>query len=412
MKHLFKTISLLFALLLVISCTDVEKAQFATDSTAPGIVSNCNVINGAGKALITYDLPTDEDLLYVKATYKLNDGTNMEVKASAYINELEVVGFGKAAEHDITLIAVDRSGNESEPVVVKISPADNPIYEIFSQMKVTSDFGGLAFNWENKERVDITITVTTPDEHGQMITAQNFYSNSKIGQGYIRGYSTETSETEGRRFAVVISDHWGNQTAIKDSLYFPIYETEISSDRYAKYIIPGYGDPGRYNSSSDWPKLWNGSWGTNNDHYHTKVGLSSPINLGMNLGRLVKLSRIKYYQRSGGSKWQYLYAHGNPKRFRVWGTPTTDGVQLDITEPGNDRILLTEFTSVKPSGLPLGSTNADDQQLGGLDGEDVLIPIDAPAVRWIRLEVLETWGGVTDFVHIAELTYYGKEETN
>lgn len=46
-------------------------------------------------------------------------------------------------------------------------------------MKVTSDFGGLAFNWENKERVDITITVTTPDEHGQMITAQNFYSNSK-----------------------------------------------------------------------------------------------------------------------------------------------------------------------------------------------------------------------------------------
>ena len=107
-----------------------------------------------------------------------------------------------------------------------------------------------------------------------------------------------------------------------------------------------------------------------------------------------------------------MYAHGNPKRFRVWGTPTTDGVQLDITEPGNDWILLTEFTSVKPSGLPLGATNADDQQLGGLDGEDVLIPIDAPAVRWIRLEVLETWGGVTDFVHIAELTYYGKEETN
>ena len=71
-----------------------------------------------------------------------------------------------------------------------------------------------------------------------------------------------------------------------------------------------------------------------------KVGLSSPINLGMNLGRLVKLSRIKYYQRSGGSKWQYLYAHGNPKRFRVWGTPTTDSVQLDITEPGNDWILL------------------------------------------------------------------------
>lgn len=411
MKHLVKIGTLLFVLL-VTSCAEVEKSQFATDSIAPGLVSNCHITNGAGKALITYDLPTDEDLLYVKATYKLNDGTDMEVKTSAYVNELEVVGFGKAAEHDINLTAVDRSGNESKPVVVKISPTDNPIYRIFSGLKITSDFGGLALRWDNTELVDITIAVTTPDEHGQMITAQNFYSNSKVGQGYIRGYSTESSETEGRRFSVSISDHWGNQTTIKDSLYYPIYEMKIPSDRYAKYIVPGYGDPSRYNSSSDWPKLWNDSWGTNNDHYHSKVGLTSPINLGMDLGRLVKLSRIKYYQRSGGTNWQYLYAHGNPKRIRVWGTHTTNGVQLDIREPGNNWIMLTEFTSVKPSGLPLGSTNADDQQLGGIDGEDILIPIDAPAVRWVRLEVLETWGGVTDFVHISELTYYGKEETN
>lgn len=79
---------------------------------------------------------------------------------------------------------------------------------------------------------------------------------------------------------------------------------------------------------------------------------------------------------------------------------------LDVTEPNNDWILLTEFTSTKPSGLPLEQTNSDDQAVGN-NGEDVLIPIEAPAVQWIRIEVEETWGGVKDFIHMAELTFYG-----
>ncbi len=407
MKHILRQGSLLLSLLVAVSCTDVEKAQFAVDSVAPGTISNYKVTNKEGRSVITYDLPADEDLLYVKATYKLGNGKDMEIKASAYVNELEVLGFGKAAQHDITLTAVDRSGNESEPVVVQVAPLDNPIYKIFEEMQVSSDFGGLSLKWKNETEEEITISVTTPNEYGEMISAQNFYSKSVEGSGFVRGYSTETSETEGRRFAITITDHWGNQTDVLDQLFYPIYEVKIPSDRFAKYVVPGYGDPGRYNSKNDYKQLWNDSWGTNNDHYHSLTGREWPLQLGLNLGRLVKLSRIKYYQRSGGNDWRYLYAHGNPKRFKVYGVPATSGgVILDVTEPGNGWILLTEFTSVKPSGLPTGQTNSDDQAVGN-NGEDVMIPIEAPAVQWIRIEVEETWGGVKDFVHIAELTFYG-----
>lgn len=413
MKHLLKLGSLLAVFLIVSACTEVEKGQYAIDTVAPGTISNYNVTNKEGKSVISYDLPADEDLLYVKATYKLNNGKDMEVKASAYVNELEVLGFGKAAEHDIKVTTVDRSGNESEPVIVKVTPLDNPIYKIFDEMQVASDFGGLSLKWKNETEEEITISVSTPNEYGEMVSAQNFYTKAVEGVGFVRGYSTETSETEGRRFAITITDHWGNQTDVKDETFYPIYEIQIPSDRFSKYVVPGYGDPGVYNSSkTPYEKLWNNSWGTNDDHYHSKVGQKWPFNFGMNLGRLVKLSRFKYYQRTGGSSWKYLFAHGNPKRFKVYGVPATSGgVILDITDPNNGWILLTEFTSTKPSGLPLQQTNSDDQAVGN-NGEDVLIPIEAPAVQWIRIEVEETWGGVKDFIHMAELTFYGSLAEN
>lgn len=406
MRHILKQGSILFAVLMATSCTEVEKAQYAMDNIAPGPISNCKVTNKAGRSVIEYDLPEDEDLLYVRATYKLSNGKDMEIKTSAYVNELEVLGFGKSAEHDIQLTTVDRSGNESDPITVKVEPLDNPIYKIFDEMQVASDFGGLSLKWTNETQEEITISVTTPNEYGEMVSAQNFYTKSLVGSGFVRGYSTETSEIDGRRFAISISDHWGNQTDAIDQMFYPIYEVKIPSDRFAKYVVPGYGDPGRYSSSTDYNKLWNNSWGTNNDHYHSKVGQQWPFQFGMNLGRVVKLSRIKYYQRSGGNNWQYLYAHGNPKHFKVYGVPSNNGVILDVTDPNNGWILLTEFTSVKPSGLPLGQTNSDDQIVGN-EGEDVMIPIEAPAVQWIRIEVDETWGGVKDFIHMAELTFYG-----
>ena len=91
----------------------------------PGVVSNVTVQNEHGAATISYVLPNDEDLLYVKAVYTLPNGTQREVKSSYYSNQLRVDGFADTLKHTIQLYAMNRSEvyvNLSESV--SASPAN------------------------------------------------------------------------------------------------------------------------------------------------------------------------------------------------------------------------------------------------------------------------------------------------
>src|SRR3546814_12993084 len=70
--------------------------------------------------------------------------------------------------------------------------------------------------------------------------------------------------------------------------------------------------------------------------------------------------------------------------------------------------LLGSFTSVKPSGLPFGSTTTEDVEYAVINGED--FDFDgtlSPPVRYLRFKTLETWapgGGV----QTSEISFWGK----
>ena len=70
--------AILFILLLGIvakACKDeMFTGQTPVDGVAPLQIKNPEVINVEGGALITYDLPDEEDLLYVEAKYKRRSG--------------------------------------------------------------------------------------------------------------------------------------------------------------------------------------------------------------------------------------------------------------------------------------------------------------------------------------------------
>src|SRR4051794_25474436 len=91
-------------LLAIASCTlsckeDVEfREPSVDDGSVPEVVSNINVENLAGKARITYKLPNDKKLLYVKAIYKLANGSDFEAKSSYYKDTLVVEGFADTEE--------------------------------------------------------------------------------------------------------------------------------------------------------------------------------------------------------------------------------------------------------------------------------------------------------------------------
>ena len=86
-------------------CKEDRLEPMGHDSTPPGQVSNVGVESLPGKVKLTYTLPGDPNLLYVKAVYRLNSGAMREIKASYYTNTMTLDGFGDTNVHDVQVYA-------------------------------------------------------------------------------------------------------------------------------------------------------------------------------------------------------------------------------------------------------------------------------------------------------------------
>ncbi len=70
---------------------------------------------------------------------------------------------------------------------------------------------------------------------------------------------------------------------------------------------------------------------------------------------------------------------------------------------------LMDGTSVKPSGLPIGTNSPEDIALVGA-GEEFIFPENTPDVKYIRIKVLETWSGAKSF-YIMQVGFWGAEQS-
>ncbi|MDD4592375.1 MAG: DUF4959 domain-containing protein, partial [Parabacteroides sp.] len=250
MKKTF-TYILLFILIVFSSCKEELIGQYPIENIPPQKVTNTAVKNIEGGALITYNISDEDDVLYVKANYKLDDGTPMEIKSSIYSNQLEIVGIGKSREMPVTLTVVDRSQNESAPITVMIHPLDAPIYSILQTLLIQNDFGGIQLRWENPTKTPIVIDVFSPTED-EMREVDRFYSESSIGKANVRGQ--EPVETI---YSIAIRDRWGNRTDTISGTFLPIFETELDKSRFRRWNPPGI--PYNAYTSSNWyiENFWN-----------------------------------------------------------------------------------------------------------------------------------------------------------
>ena len=78
------------------SCEEAVHGPIDSDPHAPGTISNVLVTNISGGAKIEYDIPDDNDLLYVKAKYTITNGKTFETKSSLYERSIMVKGFNDA----------------------------------------------------------------------------------------------------------------------------------------------------------------------------------------------------------------------------------------------------------------------------------------------------------------------------
>jgi len=391
-------LSFIIAVAFFSACTKADlnsHGPIENDNTKQGPVSNVKVVNKPGAATLTYTLPKDQDLQYVLAEYAINNTVTRQAKSSRYTDTVNVDGFEKAGEYTVTLYAVDKGENKSDPVSVKINPTTPPYRLIASTLKITDDFGGVNVIFSNPGEDKIALVIVTKDNNNEFTPVETFYTQIKDGSYSVRGY-----DTAARVFGAYIKDRWNNNSDTLYATVHPMAEKLLDKTKFRQYKLPN-------DQPSAWgwemPYLWDGK--LEEPGFHTLQGAEPhPHRFTFDMGVVAKLSRFKILQRKG----DWLYTHGNPRYWNLWGTASTP----DASGSWDGWTLLKYCESKKPSGLPLGQTTDEDRAYAlGTDGlgEEFVFPLSAPPVRYIRLELIQNWSG-TDFFHALEITFWGNPQ--
>lgn len=398
-NHIKQTLLAISLVLFICGCqTDDSHKPFGSDGEAPGSVTINDVINKPGGAVIYFTPPTDVDLLYIKASFEDDRGRLREVKVSHVIDSLVVEGFGQEGNYNVAINAVDRGENQSITTDVAISPLTPPVQLIFPTIQGEVDFGGLKVSYENPLRAEVSINILVFNElNNQFEYRESFFTSQASGNYTFRGYPAVKT-----RFGVYIEDNWEN---VSDTAYFevtPIPDDFLDKSSFSVFKLQGDKDFNDYgfNEGQMWDKKWSDQWNCGHTDFLTPLPHYLTVDLAVN----VKLSRFKLYQR-GGSE---LYKHGNPKKFNIYGVNDINSLPpYDPENPNAGWTLLRECESFKPSGLPIGQTTAEDVEYQN-KGEDFNFDVNnLVEVRYIRIEVLENWGGINGTV-IGELSFWGE----
>lgn len=411
----------IFLLLIVVlsvglySCKEDVVGQYPVEFTPPGTVTNVTFESLPGAVKLTYKLPLDKDLMAVKASYTLDNGTKMEAAASAFTNTMTLEGFGRGDSlRSVSIVTVDLNQNVSETVAVNVMPLESPIYDVKNSLVAGVDFGGIYLKWKNPLKSKVIVVVTTPDKAGkpEVTIGGKFYSVSDSAVVNVRGYDTIP-----RNFFIQVTDRWGNKSKIDTIKVTPLFEQIIPKDNFRKWN-PADITYQEYSGSFGLALTWNGKWGAiagANDCYSTASGGNKTNSITYDLNYLANAatgkghiipSRVRIYARA-----TYGYT-AIPKELRVWGS-TSPTVLTTNTEGPDAWILLSPengFLIAPPSGQPGLTPLAADKTFIEEEGIDLIFGPGKPPIRYVRLETVSKWNttsSINSFTY-AEITWYGK----
>lgn len=377
----------------LLSCQKDSGHEPLTTGKKPNQVKLVKVENFGGGATIEYSIG-DPNTLYVLAEYAVNAGTKREAKSSKFKNTVTVSGFDKEGKFDILLYAVGEGEERSDPIKVEVNPGTPPYIQSFNSLKAEAAFGGVYISGLNTEGADLVVEAMVKNPLGKWESLNRNYTSAERISYSIRGL-----EAQKKDFAFFIRDRWQNHSDTLHATLTPIFESKVDMSKFSETNLP----------TDAFEAVANG-WGLKqmfdgqitNASFGSKQNLVFPIHFTIFLKETFQLSRIKLWQRQELAR---IYNSTNVKRFKVWGSmnPNPDG-SFD-----SSWTLLGEFENIKPSGLPLGETNAADMAQAKA-GEDYEFEKATVPVRYIRIQTLGTWANINN-IHIAELELYGAKVT-
>jgi hypothetical protein len=358
-------------------------------------VTDVNVKNYPGKATLTYKIPNDPNLLYVKAIYTSSSGREMEAKASYYVDSLVVEGFADENEHEVKLYTVNRQEEASDPISVTVKPLEAPIWPILRSLEMRNAFGGFKLEALNKTKEPIGILIMERNARNEWDVNNNLsvYTSVDSIASQVAGMDTLL-----REYAIVIRDRWGNLTDTVFQNITPIYETEVERTHFNHYPLPG--DAPMVSNGGTVRGMWDNRYGWPVCFTSLDANVSSiPAVVTVDMGLEVKVSKvwIRPFQEISGLFFDYTTL----KYFELWGSanPNPNG-ELD-----GSWTKLGSYEMKKPSGSP-GLTETPSDIEAARAGFFFEADLDAPKIRYLRIKNLKNWSGFGS-LSVDELKVFG-----
>ena len=336
-KHLnLLIISIITSLLFFWSCDEVKDYNDSKDSVPPGKVTNVRVKNISGGAWVYYSLPSDNDLLGVKALMSFGEQPR-EAFSSRFSDSILIEGAPGIDEYTINLYTVDKSGNTSEPELAKIKPLTPPVELVRQSLEINNTFGGVFFTWDNESSADIAITVYTLNEEGAFEWYDAYHSNASEGKCIFRGLDPVVQPIR-----VEIRDKWMNYAESIEQSVEPLYEEEIiglnSNTNQAIWRLYGIEDRtclyrgdlqdsrNISGNNNTFPKVVDGDmtdnwWMSEQPRINMYITTTDdqtmmPFYFIIDMGRSASYSRFKYWIRDRGP----LMSAPTPDIFELWAS--------------------------------------------------------------------------------------------
>ncbi len=375
------------------SCTSEEDL----DTKAPESVTNISVTPTNGGGVINYSLPTDDDILYVKAVYTNSQGEEVFRVSSKHTSAIEVNGLNQTTPLKVKIYVVDESENSSEAAEIEFTPLKSFIFLVQESIQITPDLGGVKIAWDNIASKTVFVYVHILDGANEIIRILS--SNNAQENIFIRGLaSTEMT------FSTKVEDFDGNITDLEDKgKYTPFFEEKIDKSTWSLMSgqsINGNAYEGR--TVNFWDDIVDTVETDADNSYFIATrdnnggSLNFPLDIVIDFNKNVKIQRFIVWQRAywyNGGGVTYHYQEENLKSFNLYAS--TDNQTWS---------LLGEFDIGDPRDGAGNISAAAFQE--AIDGHEFSLDNTSDTFRYLKFQMTSNYGS-TQLTVGSEITLFG-----
>lgn len=387
-----------YVLILMFGC----ESENISDNDPPGDVLIVSIEPTNGGALINYELPSDNDILYVRAEYVNAQGQKVFRVSSKHKTSLEISGMIDSTPVDVNIKVVDESQNISEGINISVTPQRSFIFDILENISLVEDLGGVRVSWENVE--EKTVFVYLFIEVNGIQEFRILSSNSRNNSQFVRGLAATPTN-----FSIKVEDFDGNETPVRDvGQYTPLFEEKIAKDTWT--LVDNLSINGNAYEGSTvnfWDDIVDTA-ATNSEEDNSYFIINRadnggvlrwPLDIVIDLNKQVKINRFKVWQRAfwfnalNDPLEPYYYQAENLRAFDIYVSNDKLEWELigsyDIGDPMNSEGIIT----------------GDKLEEAAL-GHDFSLEEISPQFRYLKFSITANFGSDT-FVHGSEISLYG-----